>query len=55
MEDFKPYIVELEQEETMKPKIYPNDCAIKGPNWQPVIVIIHDEFIFSANDEFWQV
>ena len=50
MEELKPYIVEFEENGTMKPKIYPSDCAVGGNDRRPIIVITHDECTFSAND-----
>lgn len=34
----------------MLDKKYPQDCAIDGPNWQPIIMITHDKNIFSVNN-----
>ena len=50
MEVLKPYMVTFEENGTMKPKIYPLDCAIGGDNCCPIIVITHDECTFSTND-----
>lgn len=50
MEELKSYIVEFEENGTIKPKIYPHDCAIEGEECRPIIVITHDECTFSAND-----
>lgn len=50
MEELKPYMVTFEENGTMKPKIYPPDCAVGGDNRRPIIVITHDECTFSAND-----
>ena len=51
MEELKPYMVKFFEDSAMKPKVYPSDCAVGGENRQPIIVITHDECIFSANDE----
>lgn len=32
MEELKPYMVEFNEDGTMKPKVYPPDCAVKGEN-----------------------
>ena len=45
-----PYTVEFNADGTMKIKEYPSDCAVGGPNRRPIIIITHDESIFSAND-----
>lgn len=50
MEELKPYLVEFNEDRTMKEKIYPADCAVGGSDRRPVIVITHDECTFSAND-----
>ena len=51
MEEFKLYIVEFEENCAIKPKIYSSDCIVGGNNWQPIMVITYDEYIFSANNE----
>lgn len=50
MEDLKPYMVEFEEDGTMKPKVYPDDCVVEGLNQRLVIVITYDEYTFTAND-----
>lgn len=50
IEELKPYIVEFKKNGTMKPKIYPQDCAIRGQKRRPIIVITHNKCIFSANN-----
>jgi hypothetical protein len=45
-----PYMVEFHENGTMKPKEYPEDCRVGGPDRRPVILITHDESVFSAND-----
>ena len=50
MKQLEPYLVEFNEDGTMKAKEYPFDCAIRGANRQPVIIITHDESTFSAND-----
>ena len=52
MEKLKPYMVEFNEDGTMKPKGYLPDCAVEGENQQPIIVITHDECTFSANENF---
>lgn len=42
-EELKPYLVEFNEDGTMKEKIYPADCAVGGSDRRPVIVITHDE------------
>lgn len=43
-------MVEFEEDGTIKDKIYPHDCAVRGKNWQLVILITHDKCTFFAND-----
>lgn len=50
MKDLELYSVEFEADGTMKPKTYPFDCTVGGNKRRPIIVITHDECIFSAND-----
>ena len=45
-----PYLVEFREDGTMISKEYPNNCAVGGPNRQPIIMITHDESTFSAHD-----
>ena len=50
MEELKPYMVDFNEDGTMKDKEYPLDCAVGGGIRRPIIVITHDECTFSAND-----
>jgi hypothetical protein len=50
MEEMLPYMVEFNEDGTMKEKQYPEDCSVGGPNRRPIIMITHDESIFSAHD-----
>lgn len=50
IKDLEPYLVEFEEDGSMKAKSYPNDCAVGSNTRWPVIVIIHDECTFSTND-----
>lgn len=45
-----PYLVEFQEDGSILEKQYPQDCAVNGPNRRPIIMITHDESIFSAND-----
>lgn len=58
LEDLKPYLVKFDFERRIKEKIYLLGYKIEGKNWQPVICIIYDKYIFSANDRkryIWQI
>ena len=37
MKELKLYIVEFNENSTMKPKVYPFDCGIEGENRWPVM------------------
>ena len=50
MKDLKPYLAEFEEDGSIKIKNYPDNCAVDVNIHQPIIVIIYDECIFSAND-----
>ncbi len=50
MEELKPYMIEFDEDGTMKAKDYPSNCVIGGEEWRPIIVITYDECTFSAND-----
>lgn len=50
IEELKPYIIEFEENSIMKSKIYPPNCAIRGDNCCPIIMINYNKCIFSAND-----
>ena len=50
MKDLEPYLVEFEEDESMKAKNYPDDFAIGGDLRCSVITITHDECTFSADD-----
>lgn len=50
MDALKPYLVEFEDDGTMKPKTYPKDFAIGGSDRRPIILITHDKSTFNAND-----
>lgn len=32
MEELKPYIIEVFEDDVIKPKVYPSDCAVGGEN-----------------------
>lgn len=43
MEELKPYIVEFDKVSSM-------NCKVRENNQQPIIIISHNEYIFSANN-----
>lgn len=50
IEDLKPYIVEFEENDKIKSKIYLLSCIIRKSDWQPIIIITYDECTFSINN-----
>ena len=50
MKDLEPYLVEFEEDGSIKIKNYPDNCAIRGDIHCFVIVITHDKCTFSANN-----
>lgn len=50
------YLIEFKKNNIIKAKVYPIDCQIGDKNRKSIICIIHDEYIFSANNKFaWQI
>ena len=50
MRRLSPYFVEFSADGLIKEKKYPADCSVGGLDRRPIIIITHDESIFSAND-----
>ena len=50
IEELKPYIVEFEENNAIKPKVYLANYAVRGNNRRQVIIITHNEYIFPANN-----
>ena len=50
MEKLKRYMIEFEEDGTIKPKVYLSACELNENNWQSIIVITHNEYTFSANN-----
>lgn len=50
MKNLTPYLVEFDENGNILPKTYPADCGVGGDQRRPVILITHDECVFSAND-----
>lgn len=46
MEKFKSYLVEFDENGTIKDEIYLSNCIIDDKDYQPVIVITYKECIF---------
>ena len=50
MAKLEPYLVEFEENNTTKIKLYPKKCQIVRNDCKSVICITHDEYTFSANN-----
>ena len=50
MKELDPYLVDFDSSGRILDKTYPNDCKVGGCQRRPIILITHDESIFSAND-----
>jgi hypothetical protein len=50
MEGLLPYLVKFAEDGSMQEKTYPAGCIVGGPDRRPIVMITHDESIFSAND-----
>lgn len=55
MKELKSYIIEFDKNNAMKPKVYFLDCVVRGNKQQPIIVITHNKYIFSANDRIRKI
>lgn len=51
MLDLEPYLVKFDFKETVKDKVYFNDCHVRDRDSKPVIMIIDDECIFFASNK----
>ena len=55
MEELKPYMVKFDKDGVMKAKNYPNNCIVRDEKQRPIIIITHDECIFSTNNNVQKV
>ena len=55
MKSLLSYFVQFQDDGTILPKEYPEDCAVGGPNRRPIIMITHNESTFLANDSYRKV
>ncbi|RPA94322.1 hypothetical protein L873DRAFT_1937421, partial [Choiromyces venosus 120613-1] len=53
LEDLWPFMVEFEDDGSIKEKAYPLGCEVGGLT-RPIILITHDESTFSSNDSWRQ-
>lgn len=54
IKNLEPYLVEFEENKSMKTKNYWNNCAVGGNICWLVIVIIYNEYTFSTNNRIWR-
>ncbi len=45
-----PYFVEFSDDGSILPKVYHDDCAVRGSDRRPIVMIIYDESTFCVND-----
>lgn len=50
IEKLRLYLIEFETNDAIKNKTYLFNCAVNGKDRQSIIVVIHDECIFSINN-----
>jgi hypothetical protein len=50
LETLADYLVEFNEDGTIKDKAYPLGCEVYGSESRPIILVTHDEATFSAND-----
>lgn len=50
LKELKPYMVEFEEDDTMKSKVYPPNCTVGVDERRLIIVITYDKCTFPANN-----
>lgn len=50
MKKLLPYFVKFSKNGSILSKKYPENCVIRKPNWQPIIMIIYNKSSFLPND-----
>lgn len=55
MKALLPYFIKFKGDSTILPKKYSNNGALRGLDWQPIIMITYDENTFSANNSYRKV
>lgn len=51
IKEFKPYIIDFEENGTMESKIYLSNWVVDGNNWRSIIIITYDKYISLANNK----
>lgn len=54
IKELESYLVEFEEDGTIKVKNYPSDCIIKGDECQLIIIITYNECTFLLNDGIYK-
>lgn len=49
------FLIEFNEDGTIRSKVYLLNCIIKDKNSQPIIIITHDKYIFFANNRIQKV
>lgn len=55
IEKLKLYIVKFVKNSAINTKKYFIDYVIRGNEYQSIVVITYDKYIFSMNDKVWRV
>ena len=55
MKDLQPYLIEFEEDRSMKTKEYLNNYIIRRDKCYLIIIITHNECIFFTNNRIWKV
>lgn len=50
-----PYFGKFLEDRSILPKIYLDNYAVGGPNWRSIIMIIHNESIFSIKNNWRKI
>lgn len=51
IEEIKLYIVEFDENSTIKLKTYRSNCTVENNHWQTIIIITNNKYRFSVNDK----
>lgn len=55
MKELEPNLIEFEIDDIIKAKNYLSNCEIEGENFQIIIDIIYDKYIYLLNDDIYKV
>lgn len=51
IEKLKPFLIEFNEDSTMRSKMYFSNCIVRNEDSQPIIMITYDKFKFLANNK----